>query len=337
MSESGNDKKCWMVRAGKDGILFENFREKGYVSVGWEKAGDLTAVNTRADIRRVLERRYPEYSASSIGQTAGTLLRFRSDISVGDRVVTYNPAAREYSRGEVEGEYQFTDAPDDKAHRRGVKWDEELISRDALSPVAKNALGALMTIFSVPGEVAQEIFGDSPALEGERDSDALEVDEQAEIERASGEARAAESLEMVKDKIMALDWMQMQHLVAAILRAMGNKTTVAGRGIPGMDVIASSDLLILGGRRIVAEVKHRRGSMGVEEIRQFRGAMSDGDRGLFVSTGGFKKVAEAEMRGRPLVELVDLDKLARLVIEHYDNFDPEGRALLPLVKMYWPM
>jgi restriction system protein len=31
-----------------------------------------------------------------------------------------------------------------------------------------------------------------------------------------------------------------------------------------------------------------------------------------------------------------LDELARAVIENYDNFDSEGRALLPLKRMYWP-
>ena len=46
--------------------------------------------------------------------------------------------------------------------------------------------------------------------------------------------------------------------------------------------------------------------------------MSDEDRGLFVSTGGFTTDAKSEMRVRPLVELVDLKDLARLVIDHYD-------------------
>lgn len=340
MSEGNNEKKCWMVRAGKGGILFEDFRGNKYVSVGWEKAGDLTAVNTREDIRRILGRCYPEYNTFKIGQTAGTLLRFCSEISVGDRVVTYNPATRGYLRGEITGKYQFTGTPDDNAHRMGVKWDEELVSRDALGAVAKNALGALQTIFEIPAYAAGEIFRDSDAATPDIQAslDAREAEEQAEEIEASGENRAEDALERVKDKIMALDWLPMQHLVAAILRAMGNKTTVAGHGIQGMDVVASSNLLILGGHRIVAEVKHHRGkTMGVDEVRQFRGAMSDGDRGLFVSTGGFTQQAQAEMRTRPLVELVDLDKLARLVVEHYDNFDPEGRALLPLVKIYWPM
>ena len=334
MSENGGEKKCWMVRAGEEGILFQNFHKGSFVSIGWEEVGDLKDI-PKEEIRRRLVRHYPEYNTYQVGQAVGVLRRFRSKIQVGDRVVTYDKSTRKYLRGTVTGDYEFINESDDKAHRRKVEWDAELVQRDALSQRARDALRALMTVFSVRPESAEEIFA-QPSDEESRS--ALEVDEQEDaFAYVSGEAQAEEALERVKDKIMALDWLQMQHLVAAILRAIGYKTKVAKEGHSGMDVIASSNLLILGGQRIVAEVKHRQDTIGVEELREFRGAMSDGDRGLFVSTSGFKKAASAEMRVRPLVELVDLEGLARLVIEHYDNFAPEDRALLPLVKMYWPI
>lgn len=34
--------------------------------------------------------------------------------------------------------------------------------------------------------------------------------------------------------------------------------------------------------------------------------------------------------------LVDLDDLAQLVVEHYEGFDADARALLPLTRVYWP-
>ncbi len=50
-----------------------------------------------------------------------------------------------------------------------------------------------------------------------------------------------------------------------------------------------------------------------------------------MSTGGFSKEARYEAdRANVPVMLVDLDELARLVVEHYDGFDADGRALLPL-------
>jgi hypothetical protein len=56
-----------------------------------------------------------------------------------------------------------------------------------------------------------------------------------------------------------------------------------------------------------------------------------------VSTGGFSKEAkyEAERSNIPLT-LIELDDLATLVEQHYENFDANGRALIPLTKIYWP-
>jgi restriction system protein len=77
--------------------------------------------------------------------------------------------------------------------------------------------------------------------------------------------------------------------------------------------------------------------MGTSEIRSFLSVFREGDSGLYVSTGGFSKDARLEAdRAQYSLTLVDLDDLARLVIEHYDRFDSEGRLLLNLVRIYWP-
>lgn len=131
----------------------------------------------------------------------------------------------------------------------------------------------------------------------------------------------------------------MEELAAAILRAMGFKTRVSEKGPDrGVDVLASPDGLGLQEPRIKVEVKHRaRTTIGSNDVRSFLGGLRPGDRGLYVSTGGFTKEAkyEAERSNSPAT-LVDLDELARLVVSHYDNFDLEGRALIPHVKVYWP-
>jgi restriction system protein len=33
---------------------------------------------------------------------------------------------------------------------------------------------------------------------------------------------------------------------------------------------------------------------------------------------------------------LDFDDLIRLVVQHYEIFDVDGRALVPLVRIYWP-
>jgi len=78
--------------------------------------------------------------------------------------------------------------------------------------------------------------------------------------------------------------------------------------------------------------------MGAQDIRSFTAGLRGDARGLYVSTGGFSKEAkyEAERSTIP-VTLLDLNELAALVVDHYEQFDAHGRALLPLDKIYWPI
>ena len=77
--------------------------------------------------------------------------------------------------------------------------------------------------------------------------------------------------------------------------------------------------------------------MGAQDVRSFLGGLRDGDKALYVSTGGFSKEARYEsVRSTIPLTLIDLDELANLVVINYDNFDSEGRVLIPLVRIYWP-
>ena len=92
-----------------------------------------------------------------------------------------------------------------------------------------------------------------------------------------------------------------------------------------------------GSPRIVAEVKHRKGAMGTPAIRSFIGGLRAADRGLYVSTGGFTREARYEAdRSNVPVRLLDLDGFVRLYVESYERADEDTRALLPLVRIWWP-
>lgn len=61
------------------------------------------------------------------------------------------------------------------------------------------------------------------------------------------------------------------------------------------------------------------------------------DRGLYVSTGGFTREARYEAdRSNVPVRLLDLDGFVRLYVESYERADEDTRALLPLVRIWWP-
>ena len=222
---------------------------------------------------------------------------------------------------------------------RKVKWDAR-ISRDILTAATKNTLGSTLTLFEPGGAVLQELRS---AASGDTAAIALPSEEQEKIQEEESELIYRDTLsrshEFIKDRILSLDPEKMEILAAALLRSMGYKTRVTPKGPDqGRDVVASPDGLGFQSPRIIVEVKHRKESSGAEKIRGFIGGLRSGDRGLYISTGGFSKEARYEADRAPVpVTLVDADYLADLVVEHYDSFDAEGRSLVPLGKVYWPI
>lgn len=76
--------------------------------------------------------------------------------------------------------------------------------------------------------------------------------------------------------------------------------------------------------------------MGAPAVRSFIGGFRAGDRGLYVSTGGFTKEARYEAdRANVPVRLLDLDSLVRNYVEVYDKADDETRSTLPPTRIWW--
>lgn len=327
----------WMVRAGEQSRLIEEFK-KGYIAVGWIELGDMTEYPEKEQIRKRHREVYPNAKKGAVPMSISMFHKFRSILSIGDKMVTYDRFEREYLVGEIIGDYEYKpDVVGDYPHIRKVDWQGK-VSRDDLSTASKNTLGSTLTLFSVPVDVWEDLkdalAGEKPSLQEEdleTEGSTLEDIKNDAVEKAH---------EFIKDKILTFSPEDMEELVAAVLRAMGYRARVSPKGADrGMDVFASPDGLGLEEPRIKAEVKHRRGTaMGSQEIRSFLGGLRVGDRGVYVSTGGFTKDAkyEAERSNIPLT-LVNLDDLARLVVDFYEEFDLDGRALIPLVRVYMPV
>lgn len=325
-----------MVR-GDGGRLYEDFREKEVVAVGWTQLAQHVKPGMGREALKDLYRRMDQ-SASDGAVTSGAsqVWRFVNEVGVGDHVLTYSPANRTYLLGSVTGAAVYRSEWQDlgMSLARNVEWTSEL-PRDALSVTTKNTLGSTLTVFLLPQSAAAEMralaSGEAvPEQSVETDEDADLVDPLADIESLA--------MERIKDSVSVLDWSDMQDLVAGILRAMGYKTQVTPAGPDrGKDIIASPDGFGFENPRIVVEVKHRSGAMGSQAIRSFLGGRHRDDRGLYVSTGGFSKDAfyEADRAQVPLT-LWTLDNLVRALVEHYDQTDAETKRIIPLRRMYWP-
>jgi restriction system protein len=324
----------WKITAGRGNAFVTQFIDENMVAIGWSEAGDYLSLQTREELSRRFSSVWPDQTARQIQVGAGQVFRFLHELSIGDDVLTYDPGSRLYHLGKIVGEASYEPQLLDRLPvRRPVEWLNS-VGRDSLTDSTKNSLGAILTIFKLPQSAAEEILariaGNAPA-ECE-DTPAIEArDPYFDIED--------QAIERVKDKILSLTWDELQELVAALLRALGYRTMVSPAGPDrGRDILASRDGFGFEPPRIVVEVKHRRGAMGAPEVRAFLGGRHSDDRGLYVSTGGFTREAQYEAdRASTVTHLMNLDDLARALIEQYDQLDQSGQSLLRLQRIYWPL
>lgn len=327
--------RMWMVR-GDGGSLYDAFRERGVAAVGWNQlAAHAKPGVGRKQLIDLYQSAEPLAKQGTVVSGASQVWRFVNDIQKGDWIITYSPANRLYSIGNVSGpaEHHPEWAEQGMPLARKVQWQAQELPRDNLGTSSKNSLGSTLTLFEVPSSAAAEVLA---ALKGkpvpavEEEAEEVIADPLADIE--------SQALERIKDRVNELDWDDMQQLVAGILRAMGYKTQVSPPGSDrGKDIVASPDGFGFEHPRIVVEVKHRKGQMGSQEIRSFLGGRHKDDRGLYVSTGGFTKDAqyEADRASIPLA-MWTLDHVVRALVEHYDATDAETKRIVPLKRLYWP-
>lgn len=88
--------------------------------------------------------------------------------------------------------------------------------------------------------------------------------------------------------------------------------------------------------RIKVQVKHRQSSAGGPDIRNLIGTLGEGEKALFVSTGGFTSEAKIEARKNPRLALVDLDEFVSLLTENYHKMSSDFRAIIPLRRIWVP-
>ena len=333
----------WMVRAGRKATYLAHFLSEGLVAIGWGRGGPVGPNDSDEDLRRRFEEAYPEDKPGTRASWVAQVKRFVREVEVGDTVVTYDPETRQYHMGQVGTDATFSTRIVDNSERheyvRKVKW-EGAVSRDDLSTTTRNSLGSISTLFKPSDNASAEML---QLLDGEEQTSQPVEDTRPESDESDSiqilQEYIDKSDEFVADQVAKLDWEQLQELVAGIVRAMGYRTRVANPGPDrGVDVFASPDGLGLEEPRIFIEVKHREGAVGAQGIRSFLGGRRDGDRCLYVSTGGFSKEAryEAERSQIPLT-LIAMPELRELLVDYYESLDSETRALVPLRKVYWPV
>ncbi len=324
----------WVVRAGRKSEIIDPVRQQCVIALGWSPVDDCSQYQTRKDFRDAYQSAYPDdTNRRRVAGNAGQLYRFVREMRVGEVVMTPDSPARQVLIGKVKGEYLYNpEAVKGFPHLRPVDWCRT-VSRDEMSPRLRQALSADMTVFTAQGfdEEVQRL------LQGRAEPVSEEQEGQEQVDFF--EDTQAKADELISDIIAKIDPYDFQDLVAALLRAMGFRTTVSPPGPDGgKDIVAHPDALGFEEPRVKVQVKHTKGPVTAPDVRSFRAVVYPNEKGLFVSTGGFTKEAQSEpQKTGSALTLVDRDKFVDLLTEHYEKLEPEYQAMVPLRKLYIPV
>lgn len=169
----------------------------------------------------------------------------------------------------------------------------------------------------------------------EIDTDVEEAPDTSSILEEAEESAWAE----ISEYLRTINPYDFQRLVASLLKAMNYHIAYVSPPGPdrGIDILAYTDPLGATGPRIKVQVKRRNDPVNVDGVRAFMALLGSQDVGLFISSGGFTKDAEFEVRSQEnrRLTLINLDRLFELWVEHYPRILEVDRQQLPLRPVYF--
>ncbi len=110
----------WTLSAGRDGEHWEEFYDKGIITIGWEGTPDLRQFKNKEEIRQKLQ----ELGSGDSSKTNATLAcwEFVHNVKKGDIIFAKQGSSKLMGYGEVKGDYIFDPQRPYHKHVRKVKW-----------------------------------------------------------------------------------------------------------------------------------------------------------------------------------------------------------------------
>lgn len=328
------DRRVWGIHTFDDAL----FLKRDTIAIGWNEMGDMAGFEpTRDAFKERYMEVFPDEKPGAIAGCAGMVYRFVCEMQEGDYVVFPSKSNRMVNIGVVEGPYQYvpeyeTDSPRRYCHQRKVKWLKHF-PRTAFSQGCLYELGAAQTLFAVKN-YADEILG---ALEPgfKTSSDRMSDVDDETIGATADEIKQSTIDFILKTLSRNLKGYSLEGFVADLLQSMGYRTTVSKKGgDSGIDIIAYKDELP---PRILVQVKSKDGNVNESTLQSLKGAMREGDYGLFVTLSSYTKNAQAYLDQMPIIRGIDGTALAELVLKYYSGMSEKYQKLIPLEMVYIPV
>ena len=320
------EKRVWGIHT-MDDYMFLN---RNLIAIGWKPMGDLTLIAPeREDFKAKFKEVYPDSKMQAIANSAGMLYRFVHEAKIGDYVVFPSKINREINIGVIESDYIYSPQEAEYVQTRKVKWIKHL-PRTSFSQGALYEVGSAMSFFSLKN-YAEEYLS---ALE--RTSKKVEIvsDDAEVVEKTTEDIIEGTKDYILKELSKNLKGYDLEDFVADLLRAMGYRATVSPHGgDSGIDITAYKDELP---PRILVQVKSGEGDIKETTIQSLKGAMREGDYGLFITLSNYTKNAQMYLKNTPIIRGINGTELVELILKYYDGLSDKYRQMIPLQKVFIP-
>ena len=322
-----SEKRLWGIHTQDDNL----FLKHGTIAIGWREMGDLNDIeNNREAFKAKYQLVYPEAKKGSIPTGSGMLYRFCHEVQIGDYIVFPSKSDRMVNIGEVTGDYKYDASQPEYVQTRTVKWLKN-VPRTAFTQGALYEIGSAMSFFAVKN-YADEFLA---ALEKGFKHTASSAGEDPTVG-----ATAEDIIESTKDFVLKelsrnLKGYALEEFVANLLQAMGYRTTVSPQGgDSGIDITAYKDELP---PRILVQVKSQDSDIKETTIQSLKGAMREGDYGLFVTLSNYTKNAQKYLDSTPIIRGINGTELVDLILKYYEDLDEKYQKMIPLKMVYIPV
>jgi len=322
-----NEKKIWGIHTYDEALFLKDDK----MAIGWKEFGNLREIPAnRDDFKKKYVQVYPDASKGAVATCAGMLYRFCHEVQIGDYVVYPSKSDRMINIGEITGDYEFVPDAHEYVQQRNVKWLKH-IPRTSFSQGALYEIGSALSFFAVKN-YADEFLS---ALDKGFKKHAAANDEDDTVG-----ATAEDIIESTKDFILKelsrnLKGYALEEFVADLLRAMGYRTTVSPQGgDSGIDITAYKDELP---PRILVQVKSQDSDIKETTIQSLKGAMREGDYGLFVTLSNYTKNAQKYLESTPIIRGINGTELVDLILKYYEDLDIKYKKMIPLKMVYIPV
>ena len=324
---ANEEKKIWGIHTTDDSLFLHN----DVIAIGWQDFGDCGKLepNREAYKAHYIDT-YPDSKKGAIATSAGMLYRFAVEVKIGDYVVFPSKADRKINIGVVESDFIYNPEAAPYVQQRKVKWLKHL-PRTAFSQGALYEVGSALSFFLLKN-YADEYM---QALDkGFKPSLALAEPDETVAATAEDIVEATRDF-VLKELSKQLKGYALEEFVAELLRAMGYRCTVSPQGgDSGIDITAYKDELP---PRILVQVKSQDSDIKESTIQSLKGAMREGDYGLFVTLSNYTKNAAKYLESTPIIRGINGTELVNLILKYYGQLSEKYRRMIPLRMVYIPV